>query len=120
MSEMTPERFAELRAAEPSGRSLFGGPDDAEWAEIFDELERQRDSATFNGLLKNAYLNRLAAVFVLSMETDATTAIRAIEDEILDGFLFGQDPMPTSAELFAKANDLESRAMRLDPPGRGR
>lgn len=35
---------------------------------------------------------------------------------MLDGYLFGQDPMPTSAELFERASQLESRAINLDAP----
>lgn len=79
---------------------------------MLDEIERLADRAMFNGLLKNAYLNRLAAVFVLSMETTAANALASIEEDIREGFL-GIADIPTSASLFERADELERRAMQL-------
>ncbi len=86
---------------------------------MLDELERLADRAMFNGLLKNAYLNRLAAVFVLSMEANAVDALKAIEEDIREGFL-GMADIPTSASLFERADDLERRAMQCGPRVRRR
>lgn len=112
---MTPERIAELRdqAHAPWGAAPVASERGAdEWHEMLDEIERLKNHAMFNGLLKNAYLNRLAAVFVLSMETNAANALASIEEDIREGFL-GMTDIPTSASLFERADKLERRAMQL-------
>lgn len=82
--------------------------------ELLDEIERLQRQYRFRALLGNSYLNRYAAVWVHSMETDPTTAINFIEEDVADGF-FGVEPVIPSRVLRERADDLMRQALEIAP-----
>jgi hypothetical protein len=70
------------------------------------------DEVTFRSLYGNAHLHRLAGIWLLAQETNSTNAIAALDDEMHDGyFSSAKREELTSAEIFAKSDDLLRRAM---------